>query len=345
MGLGYLRGYYDPHRGLRTWSNIARLLPELTILRVPMHTPEKFRCLVKYAPTAFFFKLLGHFGLIGRIFRVPNNTILIREFLTVPLLLIAPFLFWQRHRLWFMCQHNIAFAHSKPSHRIVLRLLRHIGFRFVVFEDANAWKVIEPDVGTLDLVRSIPLPFQTELNKADRRKERSTLTVGFVGNFRKEKSPMWALDILAKACVSNESLYSCELLVGTPDPEFRDLCAHHGRVVDTGSYSSYLDALFSCDVVVLPYDPSSYAYRSSGVLAEAVACGCAVVVPDVPTLRDQVFYPSPVGACYADQEGLIGAVQSAVALVRSGKLEAALKDHYSARGPIGTYAALLGLTK
>jgi glycosyltransferase involved in cell wall biosynthesis len=345
MGISYLRGYRDPHRGLRVWSIVARTMPNFLVLRVPMHIPDGWKWLGHGRFMAFVFKLWGHLLLVARIQKVSHGSILVREFLTWPLLLIAPFLFFKRHSLWFLCQHNLAFANVNSGHRVILRVLRRVGFGFVLFEDASAWNVIEPNAGPLANVRSIPLPFQSEKKETHRRNAGAKLMVGFVGNFRKEKSPIWALEILAKAFSPQGLLPDCELLVGSPDAEFRAGCLSYARVIDTGTYASYLAALDACDIVVLPYDGASYAYRSSGVLAEALTCGCAVVVPDVPTLRNQVLDPIPIGSCYADQSGLIAAVQAAAAIVRSGSFGAVLDAHYAVRGPASVYSALEGLTK
>lgn len=345
MGISYIHGYRDPHKGLKIWTISSRQIQDLTILRVPMHVPTSYKFLRHSRLSELVFKLWGHFLLTMRINRNKSHTVLVREFLTWPLFIMAPSLYFQRNRLWFLCQHNMAFASCKVGHRIILKLLSELGFRFVLYENVEAWHVILGKAAPPSKVYAIPLPFPVETVGRVRTYPVSTVTVGFVGNFRKEKSPTWALDALIAAFTPNGEMSGCQLLVGSPDAEFRESYAQHARVIDTTIYESFVDALKACDVVVLPYEPESYAYRSSGVLAEAVAYGCAVVAPDLPTLRDQVFYPAAVGACYASQADFVVAVQKAVSLVRAGKLEAALAAHHALRGAAGVHDALVGLMK
>ncbi len=345
MNISYVRGYRDPHMGLRIWSIVARNVPGLVVMRVPMHIPSRFKYLSGSKAVALAYKLFGHLLLIKRIAHTKSGTVLVREFLTWPLLLISPFLFFQRHRLLFVCQHNIAFAAHNLTHRLILKLLRKIGLRFVLFEESVAWQVVENSNPPAENVRSISMPFPAGVMRKTRSLPDGILTIGFVGNFRKEKSPLWALQAIHAGIASSDKLANCRLIVGTSDLELRSHFAEHAQVMDTSSYASYIAVLCACDVVVLPYEPASYAYRSSGVLAEAVACGCAVVVPDVPTLRQQVFQPMAVGACYSDRADFLSAVQSAVSLVRQGELKAALDAHRIQRGATGVRAAFLGFTQ
>lgn len=341
MSMAYVRGYRDPHMGLRIWSIVGRSVPHLSVMRVPMHVPKQFKA-GKLLVAAF--KLYSHFLLVARLTRNKSATVLVREFLTWPLLIASPFLFVHRHRTWFVCQHNIAFAHRKPSHRIALRMLRFLGFRFVLYEDTRAWRVVEPALPSPRGIRALPLPFPFELKPKDRDSDRPMVVIGFVGNFRREKSPSWAIQALTAALAASADLKDCKLLVGSPDQTFLDGFRSCAEVVGTDSYAAYLDALRRCDIVVLPYDPLAYSYRSSGVLAEAVACGCAVVTPDLPVLRDQVLHPAVVGACYASAEDFLTAVKSAVRLVRSGALAPALEAHQRLRGKAGVRTALMELT-
>jgi len=140
--------------------------------------------------------------------------------------------------------------------------------------------------------------------------------IGLVGHFRREKAPEWALERIAAAIVDGR--LHARLLVGSPDAAFRAAWSGRAEVIDTSAHGDYLDALRRSTVVVLPYPPAGYRYRVSGVLAEAVACGARVVVPDLPLLRAQVSRPAPVGAWYRDQDELLDAVDRTLAIeVRS----------------------------
>jgi hypothetical protein len=128
------------------------------------------------------------------------------------------------------------------------------------------------------------------------------------------KSPQWALEALTHACADGSFRTPVDVVVGTSDTKFRAQWKARASVVDTTSCVDYVMASESSDVVILPYDESSYLYRASGVLAETVALGCMVVAPDLPVLRDQVMKPVRVGACYRHRAEVIDCVQRAIDL-------------------------------
>lgn len=335
MKKAFLRGYSDPHRSLGVLSSVARGLTGVRVLRVPMNVPAAMNWGVAEKLLALGCKLCAHVLLAGRVARAPGEKVLVREFLTLPLLLCAPLLLRYRTRVWFLCQHNIAFAAQRHSHRWALRALRSIGFRFVVFENTSAWLVVEPES---DAVRqgviALRLPFPGAGVPCAVRDTDVSTVIGFVGNMRKEKSPLWALRAICRELGESGRLAGCVLLVATSDQgllqEFSGQMSV--RSVDTTEYERYHDALRSCDVVVLPYEPAAYRFRTSGVIADAVWAGCAVVAPDLPILREQVLYPSAIGATYSQPEGLVHAVKAAIALRQSADFRNALLLHHSLRG-------------
>jgi glycosyltransferase involved in cell wall biosynthesis len=197
----------------------------------------------------------------------------------------------------------------------MLKVLYAAGFRFVVCETRDTWKPIaaQPDPARV-IAMPTPIPDylvrQTPLRQGAERK----MVIGFIGSFRAEKSPLWALDQVAKAQDEGRFVPGIELLIGTADTDFLQRWEGRALLIDTTARADYLRALEACDVVVLPYEEASYSYRVSGVLAEAVALGCLVVAPDLPTLRDQVLLPLPVGVCYKDRLELVDCVQRAIVM-------------------------------
>lgn len=333
MNISYVRGYSDPHKSLKILSTAARTLSGMVVMRVPMHVPEKYKNLQGNKLVTMAFKLFGHLILVKRIAQAPPGNILIREFLTLPLLAISPLLFSRRRRLWFLCNHNISFAASNAIHRHALKFLRNIGFRFVLYDDRSGWEAVEKGEIPLSSVCTIPSPMpKIPDTEQDKNTKNNLIKIGFIGNFRKEKSPRWAVEKLLPELGESGVLSGCSLLIGTSDPDLRARFAHVAEVVDTSSYQAFLEALHACDVVVLPYDPVSYAYRVSGVLSEAVACGCAIVVPDIQSLRDQISQPALVGACYANGNSIVEAVKSAITLVRDSHFQDAIELHKRHRG-------------
>ena len=59
-------------------------------------------------------------------------------------------------------------------------------------------------------------------------------------------------------------------------------------VSDPLTTEEYYALLASADVLLLPYDPKLYLFRSSGVLAEALAAACPCVVPGDTWMAGQI---------------------------------------------------------
>lgn len=66
--------------------------------------------------------------------------------------------------------------------------------------------------------------------------------------------------------------------------------------------------LDACDAVLLPYDRGEYDRMHSGLVAEALACGLPMVIPDTPALVDQ----AKGGGCVAYEGDSPEAIASAV---------------------------------
>jgi len=73
---------------------------------------------------------------------------------------------------------------------------------------------------------------------------------------------------------------------------------------------------------------------------DALARGAAIACPDYPLLRRQLTWPEPVGALYADVDGLAAAIDQALALGAS--LPAARAAHVRERGAAAIAAILDG---
>lgn len=74
--------------------------------------------------------------------------------------------------------------------------------------------------------------------------------------------------------------------------------------------ADYYRRLEACDAVLIPYDPDSYAERSSGILVEALVAGKPVVVPEGSWMAGQVS--ADHAAVYRHPDGLFEAVQGVI---------------------------------
>ncbi len=122
--------------------------------------------------------------------------------------------------------------------------------------------------------------------------------VGVIGAVRSEKGSEAMLEALVQ--LRRDGRLPVRLVLGCPEADVRALWQSRGyEVIDTDSRAAYLAALDLCDVVILNYQRERYLYRPSGVAADALSRGAAVVCPDFPLMRLQITRPQAVPAAYA----------------------------------------------
>ena len=322
--ISYLRRYKDPHKGL---MQIRRACTRLgaKMIRIPMQSPFVAAGPLSTRIGEFLGKLLGHMGVIARVYGSAGKTLVIREFLTVPLFALAPLLWPKRKSLWLFCQHNIGLSVNNRMHRWMLRLLYAAGFNFLVYDTVEVFAPIAPPRPGRVVAVPFPVPDLARPNAPTRRP--GELTIGFVGAFRPEKSPEWALRRVAAAIAGGQLPSNVSLLLGMDDDHVLAQWSHVARTVNTNSYADFLSTLSMCDILVLPYDEQVYQYRCSGVFSEAVAMGCLIVAPDIPGLHEQVNLPQPIGALYARRDALEDALRRAIAMTS----DAALPEAFAAQ--------------
>jgi len=96
------------------------------------------------------------------------------------------------------------------------------------------------------------------------------------------------------------------------------------EVVDTSTDEAYREMISRCDVLVQNGAEISYFYRASGPIADAAACGTAVVAPDFPIIGKQV---DGIGEVFQSSEtgsaglSLPEAVRLAVEKMRAGEYD------------------------
>lgn len=328
----YLRRYEDPHKGLMLIRR-ACVRAGLQMIRMPMHSPFASDGALATRIGGFLGKLMGHVGLIGQVRRHPGRTLVIREFLTVPLFMVAPFLWPRRRAIWLFCQHNIGLSVNSRLHRAMMRLLYAAGFNFLVYDSVDVFAPIAPPRPGRVVAVPFPVP-EIVLPDAPARAP-GEITIGFVGAFRPEKSPEWAIRRLADLIAAGKLPGHVRLLIGNDDDRILAEWADVARTVNTDSYADFLRTLSLCDILVLPYDEQLYQYRCSGVFSEAAALGCLIVAPDIPGLHEQINLPQPIGACYANRGALEEAVLRAIAMAGDPALPqafAAQRQHRSLEG-------------
>lgn len=262
---------------------------------------------------SFFWKtgvLLRHVLLVFRCWRAScHRHILVREFSTLPLLLVFPLLWPLRGKLFFMIHHNLQWAVRSRVERFGMTALARMGARWAIFETQDfqgleAWNI--PSLQNLVLPHPVP-------EQATEEKNNSRPMIGVAGYYRPEKG----MDELLRLLIKHFS--DCEVVAGVPNPEAVKLPGV--RVVGTAADEDYRAMLARCDVLVQNGERDSYFYRASGPLADAAASGTAVVVPDFPLLRHQINSPVRIGEVFQCLDEMPAAVRKAVESVRSGSYD------------------------
>jgi len=171
----------------------------------------------------------------------------------------------------------------------------------------------------------LPLPFRTRLMAAPASRPAGPLVLAYIGEARDEKGfpwlPMlidWLMDshirtgkvrfLVQDTLVPRWNPQSCaalEMLRRYP-PEVVQLVGDQKPL----TAEAYYGLVSAADVVLLPYDKVRYRASSSGTLAEALAAGHPVVVPEGTWLAAQV--PEGGGETFQDFLSFVAAVQRVV---------------------------------
>ncbi len=248
-----------------------------------------------------------------------NDLIIVREFLTIPLLFTWPVFFIYRRKLLFIVNHNVQFIVHNSMQRCAFWLLAKLGMRYV-FLESPAGSELALSRKVIDDCLILPIPAKSiEINiKADSHDEKKESIVGIIGDFREEKGNRELLNYLYE--ISQLPSTSWKLIIGTNDSQVHSWCADREiTVIDTTESSGYFRAYHACDVVVLNYRESAYFYRSSGAICDAISFGTTVLCPDYPVLRQQLSAHGIIGEVFVEQGEILGKINQI--LLR--------KDYYS----------------
>lgn len=152
------------------------------------------------------------------------------------------------------------------------------------------------------------------------------IRIGIMGMLRKEKPISRLLELVQNFVSANDGF---ELVVGTPAwQDGLDSVKGVGQILDTSTAEQYMQALESVDIVAMAFDRDSYYMRSSGLINDAVAAGCLVVVPDYPVFVTQLTVPCRVGRTYSDISQIGAAILLAAGDVREGRTDFECWRHY-----------------
>ena len=171
---------------------------------------------------------------------------------------------------------------------------------------------------------TLPIPLRhdmIELNQREQRPSGEPLNIVYLGDARPEKgyqhlpglvSAIWPTHVRTQRArftiQSNFNLPGGEPGIPEARRQLRQYPAHQVRILDELlTDAEYYAELGQADLVVIPYESHRYRARTSGVLAEALAAGKPVVVPEDTWMADEL--DGQVGLTFESTDDLVAAVR------------------------------------
>jgi len=244
---------------------------------------------------------VNHVRFIFRVLRLKKNQhMLVQEFSNIPLVLIFPFIRFRRGKLFFVVNHNLQWAGHRTAEKAAFRLLGRTGCRFVFFEQIPEAALRELGV---NCKACFSLPHPVPDSGQIRTRSGGIKRIGVIGQFRAEKG----IDGLLQCLESLVPGY--DVVVGVPNvSEFKKHSkfgsAGWFELHDTGCPDIYQKVLCGCDVMILNYPDAGYAFRASGLIADAAAAHVPAVVRKLPVLESQISNPVRIGESFDELDGL-----------------------------------------
>jgi hypothetical protein len=291
--------WINPHKTLQAYEDASNQVSRLSLQIVPMHIPLELSGFLSRS----VLMIIHHLIMVVNIYRKGKNVILVREFLTVPLLIVCPLLLPIRNRLKFLLNHNLQTANHKKTEGIILIFLNKIGFRFVNYESGS----VPPSLQGFTIDKTLPFPVQAGNGVP---KKFNPIYVGFIGSIRPEKNIDPLLGAIESAYKKNPTFIP---FLGCDNNLYLKNYKHKGfKTVDTTLYAEYQLALSTINIIVLNYDINCYEFRSSGVVADAISHRIIPIVPNYPIMAHQVQKPNKVGMTFKSLDELDMAINEAV---------------------------------
>jgi glycosyltransferase involved in cell wall biosynthesis len=202
----------------------------------------------------------------------------------------------------------------------------------------------------------LPIPFRSQFIDMKAR-DAKPLQVGYFGDVRDEKGFHWLPEVidammdqyirpgrvkfLIQASLIHpeyepKSTQALERLKAFP-PDVVRLVGLNGPLTP----ESYYQLVSEVDLLLCPYDPTTYRNRTSGTLTEAIAAGTPTVVPHGSWLSRQ--QPENSGETFADLQSFINAVKRICDDYRRYQAHARSGRHswLSLHSPAGLLSSLL----
>jgi glycosyltransferase involved in cell wall biosynthesis len=304
-------GAIDYHGALEPLREACRISPaDILWVEDLLRAPPSCGTLLRKCAVA-----IRHLCFVPSVWRLKKDQhMLIREFSNVPLALVFLLIFPWREKLFFTVNHNLQWTVACPAEKEAFRSLGRMGCRFVFFE-----RIPEEPLRRLgiNLKKCFSIPHPVPETGRFRVRSGGIKKIGVIGQFRAEKG----IDDLLQHLEALSLVY--DITVGVPNgAEFKKHSKFASgtwfELKDTSRPDAYRNTLSECDVIVFNHPASSYEFRASGLIADAVAAHVPVVIRSLPVLEAQISRPVRIGESFDDLHGLEEALKKTDEKLRSG---------------------------
>ncbi|MBW4520428.1 MAG: hypothetical protein KME16_12105 [Scytolyngbya sp. HA4215-MV1] len=166
----------------------------------------------------------------------------------------------------------------------------------------------------------IPHPIRSDVEPTlplgSHKPDNEPIKIGIVGMIREDK-PIFEL---AKrlAAYTKQADSGCELIIGLPFYQKTEKIEQlEVQLYDTTQESEYFNLLKKLDILVAFYKGDRYYYRASGVVNDAVSCGCYILASDYPVIQHQLLSPVEVGKTFQTFDELESRISEVIPHIRS----------------------------
>jgi hypothetical protein len=246
----------------------------------------------------YFVVALQNIKLINSIRRALKSNldthVLIREFSSVCLLVLAVFIFPLRARMVFNINHNL--KNVEDRFPLILYILAKIGFNFLMLDGYYLEQYIPASIKQNILIH--PFPCHRSLRSRTYKIDPHILiNIGVVGDFRAEKG---SLSEITGAVKELALLNSCNICIGARNPSavqlyFKDMDI---QIANTGSHEQYHAYLNSLDILLIFAKRETYFRRHSGTIMDGISHGVITLAPNFPVFKSQLEVPVTIGITY-----------------------------------------------
>lgn len=258
-----------------------------------------------------WFVVSQNWGLIKKIRKIrkfeDSTQILVREFSNICLLIFSALTIQHRKYVIFNINHNLKnIEHQFP---LTLYLLAKLGFRFLMLDGFHLKQYIPKSLQRQMLFQLFPCD-DAHRPYNPKPSEESELTVGIVGDFRNEKSPMaTVIDVTNRL----QQIGNVKIKIGarSPTPVEEIFSKSKIKVVCTAEKFRYYEFLKNTDIILIFAKRESYFSRHSGTIMDSVSHGVVVVAPSFPVFESQLNNPITIGITYNSIAEIDDAIQKA----------------------------------